>query len=120
MAKDETKRVKPAVLAADEESLAALKTITDYAPSNPAYSAAALVAAKTEMEEAQTREAQALAAAAAARDDAVAAEWRYHNATIGMRDQVTAQFGRNSNQAQMVGRKKPSEYRAPRRSSKKA
>ena len=118
MAKDETKRIKPAILAADEDSHAAVKTITDYAPANSAYATSALDAAKTEMDAAQIRETQAQAAAAAARDDAAAAEWRYHNLTLGMKDQVIAQYGRNSNEAQMVGRKKPSEYRAPKRSKK--
>lgn len=46
----------------------------------------------------------------------MAAEWQFHNLILGMRDQVTAQFGRNSNEVQFVGRKKTSEYR--RRSTK--
>jgi hypothetical protein len=120
MAKDETRRIKPATLASDEESHAALKTITDYDPANPAYATSALDAARTAMDAAQVRETQALAAAATARDEAVAAEWSYHNLTLGMKDQVIAQYGRNSNEAQMVGRKKPSEFRASRRTGTKA
>jgi hypothetical protein len=115
MAKDETKRVKPQTLVEDEDSLSALKTITDYAPVNQAYTTEALEALKSKMDAAREKEAQAEAAAAAARDEAVAAEWGLHNGILSMRDQVVAQFGRNSNQAQKVGRKKPSEYRAPRR-----
>jgi hypothetical protein len=38
---------------------------------------------------------------------------------LEVKDKVTAQFGRNSNEAQSVGRKKPSEYKAPQRKSKK-
>lgn len=117
MAKDETKRIKPQILATDEESLDGLKTITDYAPANPAYATTAIEAARADMNTARTKEAQAAALAAAARDEAVAAEWRFHNLILGVRDQVTAQFGRDSNQAQMVGRKKPSEYRSPRRNN---
>ncbi|HKS28758.1 MAG TPA: hypothetical protein VJS44_13115 [Pyrinomonadaceae bacterium] len=117
MAKDETRRIKPQILAADEESHAALKNITDYAPANAVYTTAALDTAREIMNAAWDRETQAAAAAAAARDDAVAAEWRYHNLTVGMRDQVTAQYGRNSNQAQSVGRKKPSEYKAPKKNN---
>lgn len=120
MAKDETKRIKPQVLVTDEESLAALKSFTDYDPANSEYSMPALDVARTAMDAARTREAQAEAAAAAARDDAVAAEWTFHNLTIGMRDQVIAQYGRNSNQAQMVGRKKSSERKAPSRSDEDA
>ncbi len=120
MAKDETKRIRPQTLAADEESLAALKTVTTYAPPNTAYATSALDSAKAAMVMAQTRESQAAAAAAAARDEAVAAEWSFHNLTLGMRDQVIAQFGRESNEAQMVGRKKPSEYRVSRRTKPSA
>jgi hypothetical protein len=60
---------------------------------------------------AQEAETQAAAALAAARDDAVAAEWSYHNLVLGMKDQVLAQFGRDSNEAQAVGLKKKSEYK---------
>ena len=115
MAKDETKRIKPHILAFDGESLAALKSIANYTPSNSAFATVAMEAAKVAMDTAQTREAQALAAAATARDEAVRAEWNFHNLTLGMRDQVIAQYGRESNEAQAVGRKKPSERRAPRR-----
>ena len=111
MAKDESKRIAPAVLQADRDSLAGLKTITNYSPANQEFTEAALDTAETEMAEAQRIETQALAAAAAARDNAVAKEWAFHNKSVGMKDQVIAQFGRNSNQAQTVGRKKPSEVR---------
>jgi hypothetical protein len=65
----------------------------------------------------RSTETQAQATAAAARDDATASEWEFHNAVIGMRDQVTAQYGRDSNQAQAVGRKKSSERKAPKKKS---
>ncbi len=53
------------------------------------------------------------------RADAAQKEWNFHNLVGGSKDQVTAQFGRNSNQAQSVGRKKPSEYKPRTRGSKK-
>jgi hypothetical protein len=111
MAKDETKRIAPGILQADRDSLAALKTITGYSPLNPEFNSQALDAALAEMDAAQRAEAQALATAAAARDDAAAKEWACHNKVVGMRDQVIAQFGRESNEAQSVGRKKPSEFK---------
>lgn len=40
-------------------------------------------------------------------------ESEYHDAIVGMRDQVVAQYGRASNQAQSVGRKKDTERRKP-------
>jgi hypothetical protein len=118
MAKDETKRLNPSVLETDKAAFAALQAITNYAPANPAYTTAAIEAAHAELVAAQAAEAQTAAAAAAARDDDAAKAWNFHNLILGMRDQVTAQFGRNSNQVQSVGRKKESEYKTRTRKSK--
>jgi hypothetical protein len=117
MPKDRTRRLKPSVLAADRESLTALANISNYNPSNPAYAVTALNTLRTDLDSAQAAETQALAAAATARDSATAREWAFHDAIVGMRDQVVAQFGRDSDQAQTVGRKKESERKAPVRSS---
>ncbi|PYS46833.1 MAG: hypothetical protein DMF68_17840, partial [Acidobacteria bacterium] len=80
MAKNETRRIAPSVLKADKDAFNALKAIPDYAPSNSDYTVAKVETARAKMEEAQALEAQAKAAADAARDNAVAAEWDYHNA----------------------------------------
>ena len=45
-------------------------------------------------------------------------EWEFHNLILGAKDQVTAQFGRDSNEVQAVGLKKASERKAPQRRSK--
>jgi hypothetical protein len=111
MAKDETKRVSPSVLEADRAAFAALQAITDYVPVNPTFTPAALNTAHAALLAAQTAEAQTAAAAAAARDTAVAREWEFHNLVLGAKDQVVAQFGRNSNEVQALGLKKASEYR---------
>lgn len=116
---DQTKRLKPALIEADKSSFSALQAINNYTPANQAYTVEAITQAHAEMLSAQTAEAQAEAALAAARDNAVEKEWNFHNLVLGSKDQVTAQFGRNSNQVQAVGRKKSSEYKAPQRSSKK-
>lgn len=114
MAKDESRRIAPGILQADRESLARLKNITDYSPLNPECTVEALSGTLDEMLEAQTTETRAYAALSAARDTAVAKEWAYHNKIMAMRDQVIAQFGRDSNEAQSVGRRKPSEVRRKR------
>ena len=108
---NQTRRIKPEVLDADEAAFAALQTIVDYRPANPAYRADAVAAARAELAAARTAEAQAAAAAAAARDEAVSKEWNFHNLMLGVKDQVTAQFGRDSNEVQSLGLKKASEYR---------
>jgi hypothetical protein len=46
---------------------------------------------------------------------AVAAEWEFHNLMLGAKDQVIAQFGRDSNEVQAIGLKKSSERKAPQR-----
>jgi hypothetical protein len=115
MGKDETKRLRPAQIQTNKVNFAALKSIADYAPANPAYTVAAVSAAESEVNAAQEHEAQINAAATAARDDVVAKEWRHHNLMLGARDQVVAQYGRDSNEAQAVGLKKKSEYKKPGR-----
>ena len=118
MAKDETKRLSPSVLEDDKNAFAALKAITNYAPANPAYTTDAVTAAHDELVAAQTAEAQANAAQAAARDNAVSKEWNFHNTMLSVKDHATAQFGRNSNEVQSLGRKKPSEYKPRTRKPK--
>jgi hypothetical protein len=49
----------------------------------------------------------------AAMDAARAAEWAFHNAMLGVKDQVIAQFGKDSNEVQALGLKKKSERKAP-------
>jgi hypothetical protein len=118
MAKDETRRLNPSVLTQDEEVYAAVKGMKDYAPANPAYSQAALDTAHDELEEAHHASVQADGAAAAARDILVAKQWQFHNMTLGAKDQVTAQYGPNSDQVQSVKRKKKIEYNSPTRPKK--
>jgi hypothetical protein len=118
MAKNETRRLKPSVLQADRDSFAALKSNPRYAPANSNYAVDAIQTLEDQLGVAQSDEVQKLAAAAAARDSATAKEWEYHNAMLGAKDQVVAQFGRDSNEAQAVGLKKKSEYK-PRSPKKK-
>ncbi len=115
---NETKRIKPALIEADVSSFAALQGMIEYAPANQAYTLAAVTAAHGALRSAQAAETQAEAAYAAARDTAVAREWEFHNMILGAKDQVTAQFGRDSNEVQAMGLKKASERKAPRRRSK--
>lgn len=116
---NQLRRMSPKQLAEDEDVLAALRAIPSYAPANPEYSLAAIEQAHKEYLDARAAEVQADAAQLAARDDAAAKEAAYHNLTQGVKDQVTAQFGRNSNEVQSIGRKKSSEYKTRTRGSKK-
>lgn len=112
MAKDQSKKLDMALLAADENSFAALQAITAYKPANEAFSVAALTAAQRELDAAKTAQAQADAAAASARDNTVDKAWAFHNLVLGMKDQIRAQFGKDSQEVQAVGLKRTSEYKS--------
>ncbi|HEX7314611.1 MAG TPA: hypothetical protein VF297_11860 [Pyrinomonadaceae bacterium] len=114
---NQTRRVKPESLGDDEEGFAALQAIAGYAPVNQAYTVEAIAAARARMQSAWTTETQADAAQATARDNSVEAEWDFHNLMLGAKDQVKAQFGRDSNEVQALKMKKSSERKSPRRGS---
>ena len=113
VAKDEARRLKPALVQDGKDVLAALAAMAGYQPSNAAYAPQKLQPAAAVMTAAQDDETQKAAAAKAARDAAVAKEWEFHNLVLGAKDQVIAQFGRDSNEAQAVGLKKKSERKKP-------
>lgn len=115
MAQNQVKSLKPSVIAADRDSVAAMQSLTDYAPANTNYSKQSLLDAMAEMDAKATALAQAEAAFKTARDEAVASTHRFHDKVVGMRDSVGAQYGKDSNQVQSVGRKKTTEYKKPTR-----
>ena len=118
MARNESRRLKPAQVADDKARAANLQTMEGYAPANKDYTAEKIAAAVAKVDELRAKEAQAQAAADAARDEAVASEWELHNIVLGVKDQVVAQFGRDSVQAQGMGLTRPSERQVPKRKAK--
>ena len=107
-------RLKPVQLQADLDALTALKGFAVYTPANTAYAAAK----QTAMKAAQDAEIAAQNALATARDAATATEWDFHNAMLGVKEQVIAQFGKSSDQVQALGLKKKVEYKTPVRRGK--
>ena len=116
---DQNRRLNPAQIQADRDAFAALQAIAGYAPANGAYAMTAIAAARASLDGAQQAETQTAAAAAAARDSAVAREWEFHNLMLGAKDQIIAQFGKDSNEVQAVGLKRKSEYSRPKPRAKK-
>ena len=110
---DETRRLSPSVLQADKDALAALKNIPTYTPANAGYTVAKVQTAQDNMGAQQDDETQKQAAADAARDNATAAEWAFHKAILGVKEQVRAQFGADSNEVQALGLVKKSEKAKP-------
>ena len=115
MAKNETVPVNAATLKADADALAALKKISDYKPANADYTLDKLQAVSDALKPADDAFAQAEAAWQTARDTHVAAQWAFHNAMLGAKKQVIAQYGDDSNEAQALGLTKKSEYAKPTR-----
>jgi hypothetical protein len=111
MAKNETIRVTQKTQTDDINAFDALNDISDYNPANPNFTIANGNSAKDNMIKLQAAETQANAAAKAARDNAVAAEWDFHNFILGAKTQVIAQYGDSSNQIQGMGLKKKTEYK---------
>ena len=110
-----SKRLRPAQIAEDESGFSALQAMALYEPANLAYGLPAISTAHGLLQSARREEAQAAAALMTARDIAVAKEWAFHNLMLGVKDQVMAQFGRDSNEVQALGLKKASERKSPTR-----
>lgn len=118
MARNQSQRLRPAQVADDKARAANLQAMQGYAPANSAYAVDKVGAASAKVDEKQAQAAQAEAAAATARDAAVASEWELHNLVLGAKDQVVAQFGRDSTEAQAMGLTRQSERKAPTRKAK--
>lgn len=117
MARNQSKRLPPGKIEADESGFAALQAINSYTPINPAYSLDAVRRAHLDLENLRRAEAQVQAAMAATRDETVAKEWEFHNLMLGVKEQIIAQFGKDSGEVQALGLKRKSEYKLPRRKS---
>ena len=119
MAKDQNRRLKPAVVQEDKDVVAAIATLAPtYAPANAAYSLTNLQAAQTAMITSQNTEVQKKGDYDAARDGANTSEWAFHNKVLEAKKQVAAQYGSDSDQLQSIGLKKKSEYKKPTRKPK--
>lgn len=118
MAKNENKRLSPNELDEDKDSLTTLEGLNGYTPANADYALANVVATKVAMDAAQITEKKAADALKTARDKAIASEWAYHNAILGVKQQIVAQFGDDSAEIQLFGLKKKSEYKSPTRKTK--
>ena len=115
MAKDQTRPVNRKALKADVDALAAIKKMSDYQPTDPKsdYTLDKLEAASEALDDAADAHVQADADKKTARDGHVAAQWTFHNAMLGARQQVVAQYGDDSEQVAAVGLKKKSERAKP-------
>jgi hypothetical protein len=115
MAPHHNRRLATDDLLADRHALSGVQLLTNYAPTNAAYSAGTLIELGRAMEAAQQAEVRAAQALAVARDLAVAAEWALHDGLLGAKAQVIAQYGPDAHAVELVGLKRKSERRRPAR-----
>lgn len=115
MAKDQTRRIASGVLGDDRAGFDALQGIAGYTPANPAFTVEKIKALRDRMDDLLREATQAEVAADAKRAAANAAEWEFHNAMLGAKVQVTAQFGDDSDEVAALGLKKKSDYKSPTR-----
>ncbi len=113
-------RLSPSILNAEQDIFESLQTIADYTPHRREASIAHIKQAQDEMLRLQKLEAQLKAQYRAALDAARIAEWTFHNGILEAKTAVIAQFGADSSEAQIVGRKKKSAYKRPVRQKKAA
>jgi len=117
MAKQQNKPLNARTLKADTDALAAIKKMGDYKSSKAVFALDQLTAAAQGMSTASDTHAQAEADLKTARDGHVSAQWAFHNAMLGARQQVVAQYGDDSEQVAAVGLTKKSERAKPTRAA---
>jgi hypothetical protein len=115
MAFDQTRRIRPDTLQEDRIAFIAVQNLRGYTPANTSYTPDQIGAAYAVMEDARVAEINAQNALDAARAAVIRAEWAFHNAMLGAKDQVIAQYGADSDAVQSLGLKRKSERKRPAR-----
>jgi hypothetical protein len=111
-------RPTPAELETARAIVIALQDVSDYTPTNPAYSATALRELADALSRAEEAELRAKRALEVAREQAVDAARKLHRSVLETKVQVVAQYGSDSPVVHAVGLKRRSERRrGTRRSS---
>jgi hypothetical protein len=91
----------------------ALQGLPDYQPINPAYSLPQIVQHQVELTQAELEEQLAEEALVRARARRVLASHTYHDAVVGARAQVIAQYGPDATAVALVGLTRKSERKQP-------
>ena len=111
MADQKAHRMNPEALSADQSSAKAVLELPDYRPAKADFTREIIQAKLAALQPLLDAEQRAQRLLDTARDNAVAAEWALHEVVLGAKDQIVAQYGSDSNEAQAVGLKKKSEYK---------
>ena len=114
MAKNQSRRLSPALRESNEDAFNNFLKLADYKPANNEYVLEKVKKLFDKMNALQVLETQKEAELKAMRDDTAAAEWEFHNAMLAVKNQVKAQYGEDSNELQSLGIKKKSERKNPK------
>jgi hypothetical protein len=106
---NKTKPIAASILKADADALAALKKIAGYKPANGEFALDKLEASAKALKDADDAFAQTEANWQTERDTHVKAQRAFHGNMVNARQQVVAQYGDDSEEAQSVGLVKKSE-----------
>ena len=104
-------RLTDATLDADRDALLALKDLADYRPVNPEHSVESLTALEQSLRQAEETEARIQKSLVAARDATIQAGRNFHQTVQGAKDQVMAQYGRDSLAIRSIGLTRRSDRR---------
>ena len=115
MSTNQPSPLSPGKLQADETAFIALQQMATYAPANQTYTVQAVQALADAMMAAHAAEKVAADLLDAKRDASAAAEQAFHDAMLSVKDQVIAQYGKNSDEVASLGLKKRVEYKRPAR-----
>jgi hypothetical protein len=107
-------------LQADIDTYLALKAINGYQPYDKAYALETVGALHDKLRVAQEAEIHAQNVAAAARDALVALQWNFHDLILGVKSQVKALYGPDSDEVAALGLKKKSERKSRPRANRVA
>lgn len=113
MSQHPNRRIDTQTILADQTTMIAVQNFTDYNPNNPLYTKAALAEKQAKLDAARAAEIHAQNTLYALRDAATTAEWEYHQAVLGLKEQVIAQYGSDSDQVRALGLKKKSDRKRP-------
>jgi hypothetical protein len=119
MAKRTTTRVTQRVLQQDQQIAKAVLGLKDYNPANKEFTSQKLQEALKQVEEATAAEQRATEALALAKERSATLETAFHELVLGVKRQVLAQYGDDSDEITSLGMKKKSErkYGRPRKSA---
>lgn len=122
MAVKKIARVSQRILKKDRQIVAAVLALKDYIPANNEYTAERLGEALQRMDSAFKAEQEAMKAVVRAREAAIKEEAAFHDLVLGVKRQVIAQYGDDSEEITTLGMKKKSErrYGRPRKSDKES